>query len=108
MTERMFPILMSTLRRAEVLHAIRGHPCAFAVVGVPWSLIAPHEAQALRNHSQTLDRLAERGGLSAAEAVAVLEDRPFRLMTDGEAHSRLGGLIIGPAIEAAFAAGAAP
>jgi hypothetical protein len=28
---------------------------------VPWDFLAPHEAQAQRNHSQTLKRLAERG-----------------------------------------------
>ena len=39
---------------------------------IPWDMIAPHEAQALKNHGQTIARLAERGGLSAAEAVAVL------------------------------------
>jgi hypothetical protein len=43
---------------------------------VPWDFIAPHEAQALRNHSQTLKRLAERGGLNAAEALDVVEGRP--------------------------------
>ena len=41
---------------------------------VPWDLVAPHERQALRNHDQTLERLAERGGLSPAELLAVLED----------------------------------
>lgn len=46
---------------------------------IPWELIAPHEAQALRNHGgQTLRRLAERGGLDAMEAVAVLEDMDYR------------------------------
>jgi len=42
---------------------------------IPWSVIAPHEAQALKNHDQSPERLAERGGLSVCEAVAVLEDR---------------------------------
>ena len=42
---------------------------------IPWSLIAPHEARAQRNHSQTLERLAERGGLSAFEAVCCLTDK---------------------------------
>ena len=31
----------------------------------------------MRTHSQSLERLAERGGLSPAEAVAVLEDKSF-------------------------------
>jgi hypothetical protein len=30
---------------------------------IPWEMIAPHEAQALLNHDQTLHCLAERCGL---------------------------------------------
>jgi hypothetical protein len=56
---------------------------------VPWSLIAPHEAQAQRNHSQSLERLAERGGLGSCEAVAVLEDRRWCRMAPGEANAAL-------------------
>ena len=42
---------------------------------IPYNVIKPHEEQALKNHcDQTLDRLAERGGLSWAEAYAVLTD----------------------------------
>lgn len=41
---------------------------------IPYDVIKPHEDQALKNHGQTLDRLAERGGLSWAEAYAVLTD----------------------------------
>lgn len=40
--------------------------------GVPWEFIAPHEDQALINHSQTLVRLAERGGLDPLELLCVL------------------------------------
>ncbi|MFC5391644.1 hypothetical protein [Bosea vestrisii] len=105
---RMFPILLSSVRSADVARQIRDASFPFVVAGCPFALIAKHEAQALTNHGQTLERLAERGGLSAAEAVAVLEDRAYRLMPEGEAHIRLAGLIIGPAIMAAFQAGAAP
>lgn len=41
---------------------------------VPYDIIAPHEAQALNNHGQTLQRLAERGGLSWGELMAILTD----------------------------------
>ncbi len=44
---------------------------------IPYDIIKPHEEQALRNHYQTLDRLAERGGLSWAEVYAVLTDSKF-------------------------------
>ena len=40
---------------------------------IPWSALAPFEGQAQRNHSQSLERLAERGGLSVQEAIHVLE-----------------------------------
>lgn len=44
---------------------------------IPWAFIAPHEAQALRNHGQTLNRLAERGGLAACEAIDIIEGRKW-------------------------------
>lgn len=56
---------------------------------LPMSLFRPHEAQAKWNHSQTLDRLRERGGLSPCEAVAVLEDRRWHRMDYSEAVTRL-------------------
>lgn len=53
----------------------------FPIMGgpsIPWRMILPHEAQAQANHSgQTLERLAERGGLSPEETLAVLDDVPF-------------------------------
>lgn len=42
---------------------------------IPWAMIAPHEQQAQSNHGQSLDRLAERGGLAASEAIDILEGR---------------------------------
>jgi len=47
-----------------------------------WSVIAPHEDQARRNHGQTLARLAERGGLDPIEALAVIEDRDYPARAD--------------------------
>jgi len=43
---------------------------------IPWDIVTPHEAQAKLNHSQSLETLASRGGLSPEELLAVLEDRP--------------------------------
>ena len=49
------------------------------IKGIPWSMIAPKEIQAKRNHDmQNLEKLARRGGLSPCEAVAVLEGRSWR------------------------------
>ncbi len=61
---------------------------------IPWGLIEPHRLQAERNHWQSLERLAERGGLAPSEALAVLEDRPWKAMGDGdEALERLAALV---------------
>jgi hypothetical protein len=38
-------------------------------------MLAPHEERARRNHDQSLERLAERGGLSPMEMVCVLGDK---------------------------------
>lgn len=67
---------------------------------IPWEVIRPHEAQARHNHGgQSLDRLAERGGLSPSEAVAVLEDRRWHSMLIVDAIRRLVH-IVGKATEA--------
>lgn len=39
---------------------------------VPWSFVEPAREQAMDNHSQTLERLAERGGLSPIELYGAL------------------------------------
>lgn len=57
---KMFPILRDPVIRA-----------------IPWEVIRDHERQAQSNHYQSLSRLAERGGLSVVEAVAILLDIPF-------------------------------
>lgn len=53
--ERQFPI-MDRGKRASI----------------PWRVIAPHEAQAQKNHGQSLKTLASRGGLCWSEAWGVL------------------------------------
>ncbi len=61
---------------------------------VPWSVIRPHEAQAVSNHGQSLDRLAARGGLDVVELLAVLEDRPWHRMDTLCAIERLANLVV--------------
>jgi len=39
-----------------------------------------NEEWAQRNHSQTLQRLAERGGLGADEAIAIMDKRRWMAM----------------------------
>ena len=47
------------------------------IKGISWMAILPHEAQAQRNHSQSLSMLARRGGLSIHEAYYIMSDKPF-------------------------------
>ncbi len=44
---------------------------------VPWNALEPHRTQAMRNHGQTLEQLAERGGLDCAEMLAIIMDQDF-------------------------------
>jgi hypothetical protein len=74
--ERLFPIL-GEVRYGGVL------------VTVPYQLLESHAAQAQANHGQPLARLAERGGLTVDEVVAVLEDRPWQAMPIAVAVQRL-------------------
>lgn len=48
------------------------------IESVPWGLVAPFERQALSNHSQTLQRLSERGGLGLEELWCVLNEKSLR------------------------------
>jgi len=77
MTKRQFPVLYEKTGPQSI----------------DWEIIAPHAKQAMRNHDQTLEQLAERGGLCASEMCAVLEDRPWRKMTTSVAIARLEDLI---------------
>lgn len=58
---------------------------------LPWDMLAPHAKQAEKNHSQTLERLAERGGLSYKEAYCVINDLYWNAttLTDQECHDKL-------------------
>jgi hypothetical protein len=68
----MFPILSDPILRA-----------------IPWSVLEPHEAQAQKNHSQTLKRLASRGGLSPCEAIAIILDRPWSKVPQEWARAKI-------------------
>jgi hypothetical protein len=72
---RMFTIMVSTYRDRNEITFAREFGTPYVCVAIPWEMIAPHEAQAQKNHQQTLERLNERGGLSAEEALYVLQDR---------------------------------
>lgn len=60
------------LQGAERYKATKTH-----VSTIPWALIEPHRKQAYANHSQTLERLNERGGLGVEELWCVMHDKPL-------------------------------
>lgn len=87
--ERMFPVLWSLYHVDETARwEALGCPRS-----VPWSLLAPHEAQALANHDQTLERLAQRGGLSPFEMVLVIEDKRLYMPAKGADEASIPRLL---------------
>jgi hypothetical protein len=61
---------------------------------LPWEFVRGHDRQAQRNHGgQTLGRLSERGGLSADEVCAVLENREWRRLDQAVAEARIAELL---------------
>lgn len=78
---------MSTTRQFPVLW--RGHSLT-----VPWDFLAPHEAQAKRNHSQSLEELARRGGLGPDEMLDIVCGHKWSTchdngMTESEAWAQI-------------------
>ena len=67
MSERQFPIQVCDTRRHT--HAVR------APRRIPWGIVEPGREQAMRNHDQTLERLAERGGLTPGELRCAIEGK---------------------------------
>lgn len=60
-------------RRFPVMHHRNRFPEAPGFI--PWSVIEHHEACAQQNHRQSLDGLAQRGGLDPTEALAVMTNQ---------------------------------
>jgi len=96
--ERVFPIMHAGDygSRGSTEKQLRAAGNLFAVVNIPWTLIEPHAQQAMRNHSQTLELLAERGGLDAGEALDVIEGYAWgmRRISEPDAHARLVAKIL--------------
>ena len=56
----------------------------------PMAMFERHNLQAMGNHcGQGLGRLAERGGVSPCEALAILDNRPWHSMDRKEAKAEL-------------------
>lgn len=58
---------------------------------IPRGLLMIHEGQAWKNHGQSLTRLAERGGLSWAEALAIIEGKDWH---DAEHNENAAEIIV--------------
>ncbi len=54
-------------------------PIMHTKIAVEFSVL--NEEWARKNHGQSLARLAERGGLDAGEALAIIERRPWSSIT---------------------------
>lgn len=63
------------------------------IKSIPWDMIKPHEAQAFKNHYQSLKRLNERGGLGVTEVLAVLKDEPWKLIEKDSAEALLSKMV---------------
>lgn len=74
-----FPILTDSTERQSWAKTKGGWPSYF-----PWELLKPHEKQAVQNHSQSLHRLSERGGLSPRELWLVMHDKGLREIREVE------------------------
>ena len=77
-------ILTSTLKAGE-MHTFPIHSST-RVTELPWALIQPCWRRLMLNFGSSLSDMVLRGGLSASEAVAVLEDQPFIILTQLEAE----------------------
>jgi hypothetical protein len=75
MTDRRFPVLNQQNCRPQERKTMPR--------SVPWSLVEPWREQAQLNHGQTLERLAERGGLAPEELYAAAHQLGLRSLTDG-------------------------
>lgn len=77
-------------------------PLMRASMAVHMELLSEQQAQ--KNHGQSLDRLAERGGLSLCEALALVERRRWRPAEEHLALQQLHLLASTTSIEAASVA----
>lgn len=61
---KQFPVLHSSHREGGAEY-------------IPLEILEPHEEQAYASHGQSLEQLANRGGLSWREIYAVINDKEF-------------------------------
>lgn len=85
--KRQFPIMRNYSRRAQAPGAVEPRK------SIPWAMLAPHEDRAMRNHGQTLERLAQRGGLAPCEALWILRDERWGGPIPADEDAQLDALV---------------
>ena len=68
---KRFPILLQYYgdEKQKLMGVLKDYPKS-----VPWEMVEAHRKQIESNHSQSLEQLAERGGLSPGEMLAAFLD----------------------------------
>ncbi len=79
---------MTSTLRAGTIRVFPIHS-SMRVTGLPWAMIQPCGRRLMLNFGSTLSDMVLRGGLSVCEAVAVLNDEPFTLLTQQQAEDDL-------------------
>jgi hypothetical protein len=82
--QRTFPILASAETRAQYPRA---------PYEIQWDLLERHERQILKTYGRSIEGVAQSGGMTWCEVVAVMEERAWRPMEADEAISRMEELI---------------
>jgi len=85
---------MTDERKFPLLRSYRQRTASPQRQYIPWAMLAPHEDQAQQNHGQSLERLAERGGLAPEEACDVLLGRHWGTTPEKGADAMLESLVI--------------
>ena len=81
-------------KRMKIISSSRSREFSFLPHSVPFNWVEEHERQAQKNHSQSLDRLNERGGLSPNELLAIMLDMDFYALYDGKTQEYVTARIV--------------
>lgn len=78
------------------------YPVTHPIVHIPWRFMRRFEKNAQHNHGQSLKELARRGGLNAAEALAIIHGTwttAFVKMPEAELRKKIGYAVRGYEME---------
>jgi hypothetical protein len=89
MTNPSFPVLLDHDFRVRTARSLREVGSCLSCVGVPRAMLAEHLNQCYSNHGSSIERLARKGGLTADECLAILENRRWLPIDEADAHTQL-------------------